>query len=126
MTNTGTVPVTRGQFQMRTARTNDIAPAKATDQAHLSLAQREYAREIAGRQMVNFKNDNIAPLDPSANKYNPNNTFAAGGMYAMRNLMTTGNLLKTVDYDAANQPAEQSIYGNYAQTVHPGYSNKQS
>jgi hypothetical protein len=126
LTNTGTVPVTRGQFQMRTAITNDIQPAKAPNDAHLSLSMREYAREMASRQIVNYKNDNVAPIDSQANRYNPNNTFAPGGMYAARNLMTTGNLLKTIDYDAANQPIDPIMFGNYAQTVHPGYSNKQS
>jgi hypothetical protein len=76
------------------------APAKPVTNGFLFNAQRDFAMQQGGRQLlVSPRTENLQPIDSRAKAHDPQNAFAPYGNVGMRSFMTTGNLLKTINPD---------------------------
>jgi hypothetical protein len=81
-------------------QTNDVSPAKPFTAGYLNNAQREYAQQMGGRQLVNaYRSENLQAIDSRANANNPANAYAQYGNVGARSLATTGNILKLTNPD---------------------------
>lgn len=107
LTNTGNTPQERGvMLTLQPRKNKQQTPVSPYAGAFQMRALHDEQMMRFGRTMVNKKQENLAPLQSDARRHDPANTFAPGGLYYMRDMMSRGGTLKVVDPYAAAPAAD--------------------